>query len=89
MKLNRSAALSPAVSKSIEPTFMIRSTGDCFTVMFWIRSTLVELSVFERMPLRMLRRFVVIVYCVKKRCSQPDSDRDADPGDEDDDRCNG
>ena len=50
---------------------MIRSTGDCLTVMFWIRSTFVELSVFERIPRRMLRRFVVIVYCVKKRSIQP------------------
>ena len=71
MKLNRSDASSLAVSKSIEPTFMIRSTGDCLTVMFWIRSTFVELSVFERIPRRMLRRLVVIVYCVKNRWIQP------------------
>ena len=70
-KLNLSDASSLAVSKSIEPTFMIRSTGDCLTVMFWIRSTLVELSVFERMPRRMLSRFVVIVYCVKNRSTHP------------------
>ena len=73
MKLNRSDASSLAVSKSIEPTFMIRSTGDCLTVMFWIRSTFVELSVFERIPRRMLRRFVVIVYCVKNRCDPADA----------------
>ena len=71
MKLNWSDGSSLAVSKSIEPTFMIRSTGDCLTVMFWIRSTLVELSVFERIPRRMLSRLVVIVYCVKKRSIQP------------------
>ena len=59
------------MSKSIEPTFMMRSMGDCLTVMFWIRSTLVELSVFESTPRRMLSRFVVIVYCVKKRSIQP------------------
>ena len=83
MKLNRSEASSPAVSKSIEPTFMIRSTGDCLTVMFWIRSTFVELSVFERMPRRMLSRFVVIVYWVKKRWIQPTRIVSAMPASED------
>ena len=79
MKLNRSEASSLAVSNSIEPTFMIRSTGDCLTVMFWIRSTFVELSVFERIPRRMLRRFVVIVYCVKNRWTHPTAIVSPDP----------
>ena len=82
-KLNRSDASSPAVSKSIEPTFTIRSIGDCLTVMFWIRSRFVELSVFERIPRRMLRRLVVIVYWVKKRCDPAGQDRQCDPGEED------
>ena len=59
------------MSKSTEPVRSMRSTGLCTTRMFCTRSSEAEFSFRDRMPVRIIRCFVVIRYRVKTRRSQP------------------